>query len=129
MVKIVTLYQLECKFCERHSFSIASKTLLNRVLRHHVIYSNAFSNVTRKIDKRKVFHPIVVIYHNRSSRSGLVEIQKSRQNTFDSGHVLSQLLFVKQITLVRFPRRITNHSRSTANQSNRLVPKSLQMHQ
>lgn len=74
--KIGPLYQLIGKFGERHTVAFAVEPLFDRVLGHHVVYRDALSDVPDELQKRKVFHPVVVVDQFGSVRSVRFEVDE-----------------------------------------------------
>ena len=56
-----------------------------------------FSHFPYKIEKREVFHPVIIIYHDCRIRLARIEINKLGQLDFNSRHVLLNGILVQQI--------------------------------
>ena len=56
-----------------------------------------FSHFPYKIEKREVFHPFIIIYHDRRIRLVRIEINKLGQLGFNSRHVFLNSILVQQI--------------------------------
>ena len=55
------------------------------------------SHFPYKIEKREVFHPVIIIYHDRRIRLVRIEINKLGQLGFNSRHVFLNSILVQQI--------------------------------
>ena len=101
VVEIVALDELVGELGKRHTVAgFTTQTLLDRVLGHHIIHGNSLAYFTRKVDEREILHPVVVVHHNRREFARRIKIQKSRQHTFNPGHILSQSFLIEQIAFV-----------------------------
>ena len=49
--EVVTLQELICELGERHTIALAAETLLYRVLRHHIVYGDALTDVTGEVEE------------------------------------------------------------------------------
>ena len=63
MQKVITLNQLIGEFGKRHAVCVFSgQPLFNRIFGHHIVYGDVLANVSYKLKKADVFHPIVIVY-------------------------------------------------------------------
>ena len=61
--EVIALEKLVSEFGERHTVaSLTGESLLYRVLRHHVVYSDVLSDLTCEIKESEVLHPVVVVH-------------------------------------------------------------------
>ena len=56
-----------------------------------------FSHFSYKIEKREVFHPVIIIHHDRRVRLARIEINKLGQLGLNPCHVLLDGILVQQI--------------------------------
>ena len=56
-----------------------------------------FSHFPDKIEKREVFHPVIIIHHDRRIRLVRIEINKLGQLGFNPRHILLNGILVQQI--------------------------------
>ena len=130
MKEVVPLQQLVGEFREGKTVTcLTVQTLLYRIFRHHIVHSDVLTHFTGKIEESEVLHPIVVV-HQLGTVGGIrIKIQELGELGLHTGQVALQRLFRKQIAFGRLSGRVTNHTRSTANQCQRLVSATLEVTQ
>ena len=128
--EVVALQQLVSELRKGKTVAgFAVQTLLDRVLSHHIIYGDVLAYFAGKIEKSKIFHPIVVVHQLCTVGSVRVKIQELAQLFLHARHVALQGFFSKQITFCRLAGRVANHTRSTAYQRQRLMAATLEVTQ
>ena len=105
-----------------------ANTALYRVLGHHVVYGEVLAYLAQKLQKAKVFEPVVVVHDQRPGGSG-GEVQKLLQLCPNAVLVAAQGGFVEQVALGRFAAGVANHAGGAAYQGHRAVPGPLQVYE
>ena len=125
--KVGSLNQLIGKFGKRHTVTFAIEAFFDGI--HHVIDGNALADFADELEERVIFHPVVVVDHFGCIGGIRFEIDQVAQLTFDRLLIVAQGLFVEQVTLERFTRRVTDHTGRTTDQKDRFVAATLKMFQ
>ena len=128
--EIVALEELIGELGERHTLrELAVETLLDGVLRHHIVDGDEFADVAREIKEGVVLHPVVVIDQLGSVGFIGIEIQEVLQLLADTLHVMAEGLLGQEVTLGRLAGRVTDHTRCAAQESDGFMAAGLQVTQ
>ena len=126
--EVVALEELVREFGERHALLIfAIEALLHRVLSHHIVYGDVLTDVADKGKEAVIFHPVVVVHEFGTVFCVAFKVEEFGKLLFDSLLVVAESFLVDEFTLLRFHRRVANHTGSTANQSDGLVARALEV--
>ena len=80
-----------------------------------------------EIKEGEVFHPVVVVDHQRSVCILRFEVEEFSHLFLDALLIVVECLVVEEVTLLTFARGVTNHTRSATHKNNRSVATTLQV--
>ena len=83
--------------------------------------------VADKVEEGPVLHPVVVVDKLGPVGSIAVEIKEMTELLPDAGHIVAQGFEREEIPLLRFARRVSDHSGRAAHKCDRFVPAFLEM--
>ena len=126
--EVIALEQLIGELGEAQSVAGgAIEALLNAVLRHHVIHGNVLAHLTGEVEEGEVLHPVVVVHHLGGIGFLRFKIKELGHLGLDALLIVTQRLFVQQVTFLALARRVANHASGTSHQDDGLVAAALQM--
>ena len=99
--EVIALKKLVGELGEAESVACcAVKTLLHRLLCHHIVHGDVLTNLACEIKEGEVLHPVVVVNH--LSRIGILalEIQELSHLCLDALLIVAQCLVIEEVTLL-----------------------------
>ena len=128
VVEIVALQELVGELREAQTITcLTVEALLYRLLRHHVVDGDVFTNITYESEEREVLHPVVVVDELSTVGCIAIKIKEVRELLLDASHIVTQGLLVEEIALLALTRRVTNHTCSTSNEGKGFVATTLEV--
>ena len=82
---------------------------------------------TSEVEECEILHPVVVVYHLCCVRAFSIEVEELSYLLLDAFLIVVESLGIEEVTLLRFARRVTNHTCGAANKDDRLVSATLEM--
>ena len=101
--KVVPLHDLVGKFCVRNP---CFNPFFNRLLAHHVVDSEVFSDITEEINEADAAKPVVVVDHD-SFIFPIFKVKKARKLSLDRLDPAIYCVFCLETTLSIFEGRIS----------------------
>ncbi len=105
------------------------ETLLDTVLRHHVVYSDVLSNLSGEIEESHILCPVVIVHHLGAVGRIAVEVEKLGQLLLYGLLIMTECRLIKQVALGRLSGGITDHTGCATDESERLMSAALEMTQ
>src|SRR5665213_322191 len=114
-VEIITLHQLVGELRKTHT-GRTFQPFSDTVFGHHVIDGDVLAGIPYEIQKMDFPEPVVIVYHYRSIWQTGIKIQVFFQLGADAPEVMTERVFVQQISFFTFSARIAHHTGGTSDQ-------------
>ena len=115
--EVVPLHDLVSELSVRNS---CFDPFFHRLLAHHVVDSEVFSNITEEVNEADAAKPVVVVDHD-SLVFTIFKVKKTRKLSLDRLDPAIYCVFCLETTFSIFEGRISDETCSTANERIRFV--------
>ena len=116
-VEVISLHDLVSELSVRNP---CFNPFLYRLLAHHVVDSEVFSDITEEVNEADAAKPVVVVDHD-SFIFPIFKVKKTRKLSLDRLDPALYCVFCLETTLSIFEGRISDETCSTANERIRFV--------
>ena len=86
-----------------------------------------FSHLTSKVEESEILHPVIVVHHLCSIGFLAVKVEELSHLLFDTLLIVAEGLVVEEVTLLTLSRGVTNHTRCSSHEDDRLMSTALEV--